>query len=139
MNTELAAGFITKDDGILTAYRRDHLHYELPGGKIELHETPEEAMIREMREELGIEVRSLGEVACFDVRLPRRLATVHVVQAEIVEGVPRAREADVHNEVRYQTLPMLRSYEQIGELSPGLTRIAKLLVDGELRIADPVR
>ena len=50
-----------KSGQLLIAKRQDHQFmagfWELPGGKIENNENPEETIIRELNEELGIEVR----------------------------------------------------------------------------------
>ncbi len=57
----VAAG-IVKGDSILLARREEpglvggHLKWELPGGKVEFGETPEEALQREILEELGLRV-----------------------------------------------------------------------------------
>ena len=56
---KVTAGVIEKDGKILIAKRRKgDLHggrWEFPGGKIDLGETPEECLKRELKEELGIE------------------------------------------------------------------------------------
>lgn len=55
-----AAALINERSEVLLAQRPAHKalpgQWEFPGGKIELDETPEAALIRELREELGIEV-----------------------------------------------------------------------------------
>lgn len=59
--TELmvVAGLIVRDARILVCQRhRDDTHglqWEFPGGKVEPGETPQEALERELREELGVE------------------------------------------------------------------------------------
>ncbi len=56
----VAAGFLRKDGKILVGQRPENNslpgQWEFPGGKIEPGETPEQALAREMEEELGIEV-----------------------------------------------------------------------------------
>lgn len=63
MNTAAArhsvsvAGVITDDDGrALLIRRRDTLHWEPPGGVLELDESIEEGLRREVREETGLTV-----------------------------------------------------------------------------------
>lgn len=56
----VVAGVIAKNDQILVARRPQHLHqgglWEFPGGKVEFGENPEQALHRELSEELGIRV-----------------------------------------------------------------------------------
>jgi len=59
----VVAGIIVEEGRVLVAQRtreqRFGLKWEFPGGKIEAGESPEDALVREFREELGIETRAL--------------------------------------------------------------------------------
>jgi 8-oxo-dGTP diphosphatase len=51
------AGAVIDDEGRFLAIRRqDNGHWELPGGVLELDETPEQGVIREVLEETGVTV-----------------------------------------------------------------------------------
>lgn len=56
----VAAALILKDKSFLVAQRQGARHlagyYELPGGKIEAGESPEQACVREIYEELGCHI-----------------------------------------------------------------------------------
>jgi mutator protein MutT len=62
---EVSAGLIFRDGKLLITQRHADAHlgglWEFPGGKREPGETFEECLVRELREELGIEVEA-GEV-----------------------------------------------------------------------------
>jgi len=57
-----ARAIIIDDKGLMTLYRekvmdgKKNIYYAIPGGHVEDDETPEEAVIRELREELNIEI-----------------------------------------------------------------------------------
>ncbi len=57
----VVAGFLKKDQKILVGQRPENHSlaglWEFPGGKIEIGETPEQALHRELNEELGIEAQ----------------------------------------------------------------------------------
>lgn len=61
----VVAGFLKKEGRILVGQRPENNSlaglWEFPGGKIELGESPEEALARELSEELGIEAE-IGEL-----------------------------------------------------------------------------
>ncbi|AGH94893.1 (deoxy)nucleoside triphosphate pyrophosphohydrolase [Pseudobdellovibrio exovorus] len=65
----VSAGILKKDNLILVGQRPENHTlaglWEFPGGKIELGESPEEALVRELNEELGI-IAEVGDlkIAC---------------------------------------------------------------------------
>jgi 8-oxo-dGTP diphosphatase len=67
---EVVAAVIERDGLILIGQRkprgRHALKWEFPGGKVEPGEAAREALVRELREELGIEARIGDEIARYD-------------------------------------------------------------------------
>lgn len=100
--------------------------WELPGGKVDDGESDEAALVRECREELGVEVRLLQRL---DGEFPLgATATLRVWTAEVVRGTARALED--HSEVRWLApgqwydvawleadLPVVRAVQQL--VTPG--------------------
>ena len=60
---QVTAAIILKDNKVLIAQRSPHVKlankWEFPGGKIELGETPQECLKREIREELDVDIEVL--------------------------------------------------------------------------------
>ena len=59
--TVVAVALLDADNRVLLAQRPEGKHlagyWEFPGGKVEAGETPEAALIRELKEELGIDIK----------------------------------------------------------------------------------
>src|SRR5882672_6213995 len=74
--TTVVAALLERDGRVLIAQRRPAgahpLKWEFPGGKVERGETPHDAVVRELREELAIEVEGASEVARYEYQYPGR-------------------------------------------------------------------
>lgn len=90
----VAAGLIWGTDGRLLVSQRpeggSHAgKWELPGGKLEPGESPDDALIRELREELGIEVISGGEFGRVTHDYPQLTVTLIGLHALHTGGAPQ--------------------------------------------------
>ena len=110
--TEVVAALIWDGDRFLICQRPAHkargLLWEFVGGKVELGETKEQALVRECREELAVTI-SVGEVF-MDVDHDYPDLNVHLTlfNAAIIEGTPKMLE---HNDIRWITPEEIPQYE----------------------------
>ena len=65
---------------------------EFPGGKIESAETPEQALIRELQEEVGITVTTFSLFDKLEYKFPDRHITLWFFLVESWEGEPWGKE-----------------------------------------------
>ena len=111
MITEVVAALIWRGERFLACQRPAHkargLLWEFVGGKVELAETKEQALIRECKEELDI-LLSVGDVF-MDVVHEYPDLTVHLTlfNAIIAEGEPQKLE---HNDIKWITPSEISNY-----------------------------
>ena len=109
---EVVAAFIWNNDKFMICQRPAHkargLLWEFVGGKVELGETKEQALIRECREELNV-LLSVGDVF-MDVVHEYPDLTVHLTlfNATITEGEPQKLE---HNDIQWIAPCEITKYE----------------------------
>ncbi len=101
---KLAGCIIQNKDGHVLLIHRNtdkYSHWEVPGGKVDEGETADEAAVRELREELGVEVdikEPLGVAEFVDGGTPMHYSWF---AATILEGQPQIREQHLHDDFRY--------------------------------------
>lgn len=78
--------------------------WEFPGGKVEAGETPEQALIRELREETGIEVENPQPLNNKTFATPERMITLHFFLVEHWRGEPYGREGQASRWLRADEL-----------------------------------
>lgn len=128
---EVVAAIIIRDNLILATKRGygDYINYwEFPGGKIEVGETKEEALLREIREELEVDI-SIDEFLCtVDYDYPNFHLTMHCFICSLVCGEIKLVE---HNDARWLAVNELNSVQW---LPADLEVIDKLIVGFSNRI-----
>lgn len=86
----VAAVFVDKDNKIYCARRRNDgelaLKWEFPGGKIEQGETHQEALVREIKEELSADVEVREFITTIEHQYNYFHITMHAYFCEIIKG-----------------------------------------------------
>lgn len=124
--TEVVAALIWDGGKFMICQRPAHkargLLWEFVGGKTEPGETPQQALIRECREELDVTV-AVGDVF-MDVVHPYPDLTVHLIlfHATIAEGTPKLLE---HNDLRWITPAQIPDFDFCPADTEILQRITK--------------
>jgi 8-oxo-dGTP diphosphatase len=104
MTERIVVGAALLDGGRLLAARRNAPaelagRWELPGGKVEDGETPDVALVRELREELGVESEAGARVpGQWPLRPPYAL---QVWTARLLPGSPAPKALQDHDELRW--------------------------------------
>ena len=122
---DVVAALIRRDGKLMICQRPPHkargLLWEFVGGKVEPGETKEEALARECREELGIEVRAESVFAELTHDYPDLLVHLTLFNSVIISGTPKIFE---HNDVRWITPAEIPQYE----FCPADDEILKMLL-----------
>jgi len=110
--TEVVAAIIRKNGRLLICQRDEGgstaLLWEFPGGKVELHETLKECLIRECKEELAVDI-VVGEIfAETEYKDANKKMAFTFFKAKITGG---QLKANVHRDVRWVTARGLKDYD----------------------------
>ena len=109
-----ACALVDRDGKVLLARRPDHKSdgglWEFPGGKLSDGETPESALVRELKEELDIETDAscLAPIAFSSIDLGDFHLLMPLFVCRKWRGAPRALE---HSELKWVRREALLNYE----------------------------
>ena len=89
----VAIAVIRQQNQILICQRRKNDTFgdlwEFPGGKVEADETPEQCVVREINEELGVTVEPIGTFSVIDHQYPEVSVRLIPFLCRLTSGEPR--------------------------------------------------
>jgi 8-oxo-dGTP diphosphatase len=107
----VAVGVITKNDKFFVCRRQAHQHqgnkWEFPGGKLELHESAEHALQRELNEEIGIQISSAQHLMLIEFSYPDKKVSLHVFVVSDFTGDAYGAEGQESKWVSFDDLLVL--------------------------------
>ena len=81
--------------------------WEFPGGKLEMGETIEQCILREVEEELAIEVAIEGHFRTINYQYKELQVTLHFYHCRYLSGTPQPLESE---EIRWVTLAEMEQF-----------------------------
>ncbi|CAM4086788.1 8-oxo-dGTP diphosphatase MutT [Shewanella aquimarina] len=124
----VAVGIVFNEDNqILLAKRPVHLHqggkWEFPGGKVESSETTSEALIRELKEEVAIEVTSTSPLMVISHDYPDKQVYLDIHTVNAFSGEAQGLEGQ---EIKWARLDELKSYDFPAANAPIVEKLLSL-------------
>lgn len=127
-HVKVAAGVIYDEEGKILVCRRGYGknpdtdgRWEFPGGKLEPGETAHETIVRELREELDIEVAPSRLIAVIEHTYPTFTVQLHFIACRLLSGTPVLKE---HSEMAWLPPAGLASLDFCPADLPALPLIA---------------
>jgi len=124
----VAVGVIlNKDNQVLLAKRLAHLHqggkWEFPGGKVESHETCSQALIRELREEVNLNVIDTSPLMTISHDYPDKEVFLDIHTVSSFTGIAEGLEGQ---EVLWADLDNLHEYDFPDANTPIIDKLQSL-------------
>ena len=127
-NIHVVGAVIVKDELILCAQRGDSktlpFKWEFPGGKIEEGETPQEALAREVQEEMECEIKIADKIETTVYEYDFGFVHLTTFYCELVSGEPVLTE---HKEIRWLAASDLAHLDWAPADIPAIEKIVRKL------------
>lgn len=110
------------EDRVLVSHRRDSDLWNLPGGRVQLGERPDEAVVREVREETGLSVEVVRLTGVYG-RDDGRADIVFAFECRAIGGtLGPSGEADRHEWFHVNQLPVNTIPKHVARVNDALLR-----------------
>ena len=123
-NIKVVAGLIFQNNKLLICQRpkfKDHsLKWEFPGGKIKKDETSEDALIREINEELSINIFNYNELISYSFNYSD-LGKAVFINFYLIKNFTGKILNNFHNQLKWIEIKEIREYD---------------FIEGDLKIID---
>lgn len=111
---EVVAAMIQVEDLILVVQRKEDekayksLKWEFPGGKVEEGERPEDAVIREVKEELQLDINPVASIGRVVYEYPDSTVDLTLFHCALIDGLPILKE---HNDLSWTDKSLLYTFD----------------------------
>lgn len=125
---QLSGVIIIEENKLLLMWKRKHNHYELPGGKVEVGETPEQTAIRETKEEIACDVKIIKYLGYKDFHITGKDFRSHKYLAQIPNGqIPKIMEPELFRDIFWMPLKEYQKYS----LAPNVRSFCEEYIEKE--------